>query len=152
MRALLKPEITEKEIVKARATGLIPSRLPVNTDPKTGRLYFEYQFRVSTDIDWSKVGPYVESLINLVKNYCDFYKEGLYEDEKLAPGIKVIVRTQRNVTSGISWQEIEIYGNCVPDDKAKGVTPDDIMYAHHLFRTKRLKIAVEWSSGLPFNG
>jgi hypothetical protein len=142
MRIYLKSEYSsEEDISKAKQEEIIPKGLPIRIDPETGLKYFIYQFRYSFDINWEKIAPYVECLSNKVKMFCDLIEEGIYEDEKKIPGIKVIVILKRNEASGVTWEEAEIYG--------KGVDPEDMKSAHYFLRTRHLKLSVKWSSGIP---
>jgi hypothetical protein len=146
MRVLLKEEFSSDEaIVRMKNDGILPSGIAVRTEPDTGRRYFNYKYRLSTNIDWQKLQPYVESVGNLIKLYCDFVAEGVYtyegKDPRLA-NIKIFVILKRNEASGVAWEEVEIYG--------QEVSPRDISEAHVAFVNKEFKLARKWSSGIPY--
>jgi len=140
MRCLLKPEYsTDVAIAKIKDNGDLPNGVEIKTDTQTGRRYFNWVYRLSTDIDWNKIGPFVEAVSNLVTMYCDLVEEGIYETKY--PRIIAIVILKRNPVSGVTWEEVEFYGG--------GVTPKDIGDAHYRFRQKEMSLTAKWSSGEP---
>lgn len=141
MRVLFKPECSsDDEIGKMKESGVLPAGIAIRTEPETGRKYFNWVYRLSTDVDFKKLLPYVEAISNLVRTYCDLVEEGIYQNKD--EQIKVIVILKRNETSGVTWEEMEIYG--------KGVTPEDISDAHRRFRQRQIALAVKWSNGIPY--
>ena len=140
MRVLFKPEYSsDDEIEKMKQSGILPTGIAVKTEPETGRKYFNWVYRLSTDVDFEKLLPYVEAISNLVRTYCDMVPEGIY-GEKDGRTIAIVI-LKRNESSGVTWEEIEIYG--------KGVTPKEISDTHKLFRQGQIPLAVKWSSGIP---
>lgn len=149
MRVLLKPNT---DTVKLQDLGILPRGVLVRIDHDTGRKYFNYIYRLSTNVDWNKISPYVEAVSNLIKRYCDFFEEGIYEYEggligsdglPLAGRIKIIVILKRNESSGVSWEEVEVYGL----SKNKYPSPGDLSIAYALFAEKKFTLTVRWSSG-----
>ena len=142
MRVLLKSEFSsDAEIEKMKQSGALPQGVLVRTDPETGRRYFNWVYRLSTDIDWKKIQHYVEAISNLVRTYCDLVEEGIYKTED--GRIMVIVILKRNESSGVTWEETEIYG--------QGVSPKDISDAHYLFCQEKIPLTAKWSSGIPYS-
>jgi hypothetical protein len=153
MRAYFTPDLTKENITRLRVAGILPENIPIQTDPDIGRKFFRYQFRYSTHINWEKIAPYVEALTNLIQSYCyppklvdgqnKTFLSGVYiydgENEAIR-NIKIIVTTKRNQSSGVAWQEFEIYG--------KGVSPEDMSLAHSLFIKGEFKLSTVWDSGI----
>ena len=137
MRILLKTEHSSDEAINRLKKGWLPPGVRIREDPETGRKYFNYTFRLSTDVEWKKIKSAVEALSNVVVTHCDLVPEGIYE----ADGIQAIVILKRNTISGIAWEEIEFYG--------KDVTPEQISEAYGRFRRGDFKPVVKWSSGVP---
>gem|GEM_PF-5529121 len=133
----MKPEHSSEEGIKRLKDGFLPLGVRIREDPETGRKYFNYVFRLSTDVEWRKIGSAVEAVSNVVVTHCDFVPEGIYE----ADGITAIVILKRNTISGISWEEIEFYG--------KGATPEQISNAYDRFRKGDFKPVTRWSGGIP---
>ena len=139
MRILLKQKFsTDVAIRNMKEAGVLPAGVLIKTDQETGRRYFNYINRLSTDVEWEEIKDCVEAVSNLVPFYCDLKQEGVYEKD----GIKVIVILKRNQISGVTWEEAEIYG--------EGVSPEQINEVHHLFRQDQIPIKVKWSSGIPY--
>ena len=155
MRVLLKPDFSSDEaIAKMKSEGILPSGIAVRTDPETGRRYLNYVYRLSTDVDWEKIHNYVEATSNLIKTYCDFYPEGIYifhgyGSFKEPTEIKVIVTLKRNESSGVTWEEIEIYAH-------PGISPKEMNEVRYFFVANQGKMTSglefkKWSSGIPYS-
>ncbi len=135
MRIILNKGV---DIEEMRKSGALPNGVKVQTDEGTGRQYINYIIRLS-DIDWEKLKPYTEATVNLVRVYRDFFPDGMYAAK--GSNVRVIVTYRRNESSGVIWQEVEVYG--------KGASPEEIRDAHRLYRQGKLPLIVKWSHVSP---
>lgn len=151
MRVLLKSAFSSEEAIKKmKSEGILPKGVSVKEDAETGRKYFNYIFRLSTDVDvlWHALYIYVEAVSNIVTTFCDLKPEGIYEWHKgfvrtleIPPEITAIVVLKRDHHSGVTWEEIEFY--------SEDATPREIGEAYSHFRKGEFHPVTNWSGGVP---
>jgi len=154
MRFLFKDDTDIKGL---KEKGIIPSGVKIRTDEETGRYYFNYIYRLSTNIDWEKLEPHIEAISNLIISYCKkdnikpTFEEGVYDyrgENLRLRRVYVFVTVKRNPSSGVVWQEFKIYADrCLPNDKLN--TPGEMATAHGYFANGQFTLQQRWSTGEP---